>query len=106
MTGLVADPISRKHDTGWGHPEGAARFDAVMAALAEVGLLDRVEPLDVGPAAMDDLSRCHTAAYLALGQREIEAGARVLSTGDTVVGPASWAVARHAAGAESQRWRR
>jgi hypothetical protein len=32
-TALLADPIYKLHDTGPGHPEQPARFDAVLGAI-------------------------------------------------------------------------
>jgi len=97
-TVLVADPLCATHDPGRGHPEQPARFRAVMDSLESSGVaakLNRLEPRD---AVHDDLALIHTPAYLKLAQREIEAGADQLSTGDTSVGPESWKVAVRAAG--------
>jgi hypothetical protein len=39
---LIADEACKKHDSGVGHPEAIARFDAVLDGLSERGLLDRL----------------------------------------------------------------
>lgn len=99
MTGLFADPGLTRHETGPGHPERPSRYDAVMRALAEGGLLEEVDQRPVHPAEQAELERCHSAAYLNRAQHEIEAGAHELSTGDTKVCRESWEVALMAAGA-------
>ncbi len=95
-TGLLADPIYKEHDTGPGFPESAARYDAIVNALeaADLGL----ERIKSRAATEDELLLCHTAQYIKTVRRDIEAGERVLSTGDTVVCKKSLDVALAAAG--------
>jgi acetoin utilization deacetylase AcuC-like enzyme len=98
MTALLADPIYKQHDTGPGHPERPERYDAVVRALEQAGFmasLPRIHPRD---AAEDEIAACHSRAYINEVKREIAAGARELSTGDTTVGPHSLEVALKAAG--------
>lgn len=97
-TGLVADPICKKHETGWGHPECADRFDAVYAGLARAGLIDRLQGIPVRAATDDELALCHTRDYIAKVRGEIASGAHTLSTGDTSVSRHSFDVATKAAG--------
>jgi acetoin utilization deacetylase AcuC-like enzyme len=97
-TALLADPVYREHDTGPGHPEQPARYDAVMDALEESGLLDWLDRIPIRTANEDELALVHTHAYIQLAAREIRAGARELSTGDTTVGPRSLEVAQQAVG--------
>jgi acetoin utilization deacetylase AcuC-like enzyme len=94
MTALLADPISKEHVTGPGHPERPDRFDAALGSLDGLELL-RIESR---PATEDELSLCHGRKYLATAAREIPAGQRELSTGDTTVCPRSLEVALRAAG--------
>lgn len=97
-TALVADPVCREHDTGHGHPESARRFDAVVTAIDTAGLREKmavIEPRDVTSA---DLLLAHDADYVALAEREISAGARQLSTGDTTISRHSWDAALKAVG--------
>lgn len=98
MTGLIADEIAREHDTGWGHPECSERFDAVMQALKEKGILDKLHRLETRPITWEEMRRCHTPDYLSCAEHEIESGAVELSTGDTVVCGESWRVATRVAG--------
>ncbi|MBV9294434.1 MAG: histone deacetylase [Acidobacteriaceae bacterium] len=98
MTGLAADPQVKKHDTGRGHPEQPARYDAVMNRLEATGLLQNLQRIETRKAIDDDLALVHTRAYIALVEREIAQNRRQLSTGDTDISPASGDVARIAAG--------
>lgn len=97
-TGLVADPVCKIHDTGWGHPETASRYDAAYLALCRAGLIEHLEKIPARLALEHELLRCHTADYLALAQREIAGGAGTLSTGDVEICPKSWEAALYAAG--------
>ena len=97
-TGLVADPICKIHDAGWGHPETPSRYDAVFRALCTTGLIEHLEKIPARPAIESELLRAHTRDYLELARREIEGGATTLSTGDADVCPKSWSAALYAVG--------
>lgn len=94
-TAISADPFSRLHDTGAGHPERPARFDAAVRALEDLQLLH----LPARAATEEELALVHTAGYIRRVQAEIAFGARELSTGDTSIAPQSYEAALHAAGA-------
>jgi acetoin utilization deacetylase AcuC-like enzyme len=98
MTGFVADPLCREHDTGPYHPEVPERFDAVLHAVENSGLLDSLLRLPSRDATEEELQLCHTPDYLHHAEHEIRAGARKLSTGDTTVSARSWEVALRASG--------
>ena len=98
-TALIADPFCKEHQTGTSHPERPERYDAVYSALDKSGLLARLAKGEARSATTDEAALCHTRDYIALAEREITAGRRQLSTGDTAVGPKSYEVARRAAGA-------
>lgn len=97
-TGLVADPICKVHDTGWGHPESPSRYDAAYRALCMHGLIDQLEKIPCREALDRELELCHTADYLDLLEREIASGASTLSTGDAEICPHSLEAARYAVG--------
>jgi acetoin utilization deacetylase AcuC-like enzyme len=97
-TALLADPISRQHDTGLGHPEQPQRFDAVVEALDRSGLMPGLLRIDPRPATEDEIAACHGHRYIEEVHLEILSGARELSTGDTVVSADSWDVALNAVG--------
>ena len=96
---LSAPASSRGHRTPHGHPERTERFDAVLGALDASRLAERLEAADSGEADSDTLRLCHAAPYIELVEREIGAGGRILSTGDTHVSEGSLAAARMAVGA-------
>ncbi len=97
-TGLLAWPGCRRHNTGFGHPEQAARFDAVMTALAGDGLADKMTAVESRPALTEELLLSHTASYLEEVDADIASGFRMLSSGDTQICSESQEVARHAVG--------
>lgn len=93
---LFVDPDHSLHVTGPGHPERAARVDACLRALegAQVGV-DVAQP---PPAPRADLERVHPGRYLDRLEAHCRAGGGPLDP-DTSAGPASFDVARRAAGA-------
>jgi acetoin utilization deacetylase AcuC-like enzyme len=93
-TALLADPISKLHSTGPGHPEQPARFDAALRGLDEWPLT-AVPPRE---ATGDELVLCHQARYVRTAQRDVEAGRTDLSTGDTQIGPRSFEAGIRAVG--------
>ena len=95
-TALLLDPLYKAHDTGPGHPETAARYDAVTKALEPVrAKLKKIAPR---AATEDEVALCHTRAYIATAKKDVELKRGQLSTGDTSISPASWNVALQAAG--------
>ncbi len=97
-TALLMDPIVTEHLPGRDHPESPARYEAVRQSLGAAGLLETCQALTPRSATKDELALCHDPRYIDLVEREIAAGARELSTGDTSVGTHSWPVALRAAG--------
>ncbi len=93
-TALLADPVSKLHFTGPGHPERPERFDAALSGLKGLDLVT----LATRKALEDELALCHTRAYIETVKREVASGCGDLSTGDTTICPASLDVALHAAG--------
>lgn len=97
-TALLIDPVFKLHDTGPGHPERPERYDALTRAFDRAGLIESLLPVATRPATEDEIALCHTRPYIDTVKRDIAAGARELSTGDTTISPRSWEVALHAAG--------
>ena len=95
---LVLDDVFKRHDTGHGHPERPARYDAVSAAVSHVGAPDRAIRVEARLAALEHIALCHAEDYIEAARRDIESGLLQLSTGDTDVCPASFEVARLAVG--------
>ena len=95
-TALLLDPLYKAHDTGPGHPETAARYDAVTKALAP--MREKLGLLSPRAATEDEVALCHTRPYIATAKKDVELKRGQLSTGDTSISPASWNVALQAAG--------
>jgi acetoin utilization deacetylase AcuC-like enzyme len=90
---FLADPFAKRHDTGPGHPEQIARWDAAVRGLGETAYRESARA-----AHFDELALCHTSEYIRIAQRDVEAGRSVLSTGDTDICPRSFDAAIRAAG--------
>jgi acetoin utilization deacetylase AcuC-like enzyme len=99
-TGLLLDPIFKRHRTGDGHPERPERYDAITRDLQAAGLVQRLAPIGLRDVRNDELRLCHTPEYLAIVEEEIPAvrGVGYLSTGDTSVCAESLDIARKAVG--------
>lgn len=97
-TGYVSTPLSARHDTGPGHPERAARVEAIELALARSELARELERVDAPEIDLARIERVHPRGYLEKTAAAIAAGARVLDEGDTRVSADSWRAARAAAG--------
>jgi acetoin utilization deacetylase AcuC-like enzyme len=93
-TAILADSISREHDTGYGHPERPARFDAALRGVAGFPLTT----LERRAATPEELALCHTREYIRLVEREVQSGAAELSTGDAQISECSYEVAACSAG--------
>jgi len=95
-TALLLDPLFKNHDTGPGHPETSARYDAVTEALTPLAAASvRIEAREAG---VDEIALCHARGYIARARRDIAEGYRQLTTGDTAVSSDSYTVALKATG--------
>lgn len=95
---ILADPIYKQHQPGPGHPERPERYDAVMKALDESGVMKTALHVRPRAATDDELALCHTRDYIRIARRDITHGKSMLSTGDTNVGGRTLDVALSAAG--------
>ncbi|MCE5316018.1 MAG: histone deacetylase [Parachlamydia sp.] len=97
---IVADAACKSHLTGFGHPERPERFDAICTALQSTGLLRQNNWRKARRAMEDELLLCHTLGYVRTVQHEVAQTGQLamLSTGDTVICPASYDAALLAAG--------
>ena len=93
-TALAADPVSREHHPGPGHPERPERFDSALGAIADLNLLR----IPTRRATEDEIARVHGRAYIRSVDREVSHGLHELSTGDTSIGMRSFEAALHASG--------
>jgi acetoin utilization deacetylase AcuC-like enzyme len=98
-TGLVFEPLYKRHNPEADHPDSPQRYAALDQAFRAAGLLgDSIRRIGIREATDDDLRLCHTRAYLKTVQHDVHRGAETLSTGDTHLGPGSEEVARGAVG--------
>ena len=97
-TGYFTHPLFKEHDNGSGHPERAARLDAIAEAIAARPWRSRLRRFDCAPADEAAILRCHPASHIALIRRLAECGGGMID-GDTRVSPASFDAALLAAGA-------
>jgi acetoin utilization deacetylase AcuC-like enzyme len=101
-TGYLYDDVYLEHLTGEGHAESPQRLIAIREAVGRGegsdGLLGGLLPLRSAEAELEIVGLVHTPDYIELVRRECEEGATRLSTGDTNISPASYAVALAAVG--------
>ena len=71
---------------------------AILDRLRADGLADVLTPICCRAADLEAMLRCHSAQYIAVVNRDVEAGYPMLQTGDTNICPASDRVARMAVG--------
>jgi acetoin utilization deacetylase AcuC-like enzyme len=95
LTLVFIDPAFERHVTPPGHPEHAARFQAVSAGLAGLA----VEWRDCPIADDADILRCHPADYLARLRAASPAKGWARLDGETVLSPGSMEAALRAVGA-------
>jgi acetoin utilization deacetylase AcuC-like enzyme len=98
VVGYLTDPIYLKHDTGGFHPERAARLTAVDKKLKKADFWKRIASLKAAAADMARVEAAHEKSYVEKAAKEIKAGRRQLSTGDTAVSEDSLDAALWAAG--------
>lgn len=98
VTAIAADPRVRVHDLGPGHPEKPDRYTVIQNRLESSGLMTDLLAIPVRSATDDELALAHTRSYLDLVSREVAAGRRQLSTGDTDITPHSDEASRLASG--------
>ena len=101
LVGLFMDSRCKIHNTGYGHPEQPARFDAVKEGVGITSHShgDALQKLGFKPASRERILHAHELDYIKTVEREVKGGREILSTGDTNVCPGSWDVAMLAAGA-------
>lgn len=97
-TALVYDPFCEEHDTGSAHPERHDRLQWIVEALAEAGLNDSFAWMRPEPVALEWVERVHRPEYVRFLEQACREGRRVADTGDTLLCPDSFDVARVATG--------
>ena len=96
-SGIVADPVFMKHDTGPGHPERRERLERIYSMLQEQGLWEAAEKIPLREASAEELLRVHAPGHL---ERVAATAGRDRSwmDGDTPTGADSYQAALLAAG--------
>ena len=100
---IFENEACKAHDTGPGHPEQPARFDAVYKAVQEAK--KDSENLKFGEfkeIEEEVIYNTHDKAYVASVISDIESGRGILRTGDTNISEKSWEIAKLHAGAGIQ----
>ncbi|MBI5864715.1 MAG: histone deacetylase [Planctomycetes bacterium] len=96
---IVHDPVFKRHDTGFGHPERPARLDAVGAALEWSGVLPGALRIEPRPIAFEDLVRLHDSAYIRRVEQACQESRDHLDEADCIICPETYQTALRAAGA-------
>ena len=96
-TGIHFDAVYERHDTGPHHPESAARYRVLAAALDE--LPPEFVRLPGRRATVSEILLAHEHYYHDLVYRDVESFAEQLRTGDTAICEESYDVALEATGA-------
>jgi len=97
-TSLVEDDIYLKHDTGEFAWENIRRLKALHDGLKDANLIDSLHPLTPQKAELEWVELVHRKEYVEIVKRDAESGAKVLSTGHTLLSKDSYNVALWAVG--------
>jgi acetoin utilization deacetylase AcuC-like enzyme len=94
--GVVYDPVYLQHDTGE-HPENRKRLEAITGRLRHSGVWGELDLITPRQASVDELYAVHSPQLIErVREMSLEGGG--MMDPDTVVSPASYEVARYAAG--------
>jgi len=97
-TALLEDDIYLKHDTGELAWENIRRLKALHDGLKDADLLGSLHPLTPQKADLEWVELVHRKEYIEIVKRDAENGAKVLSTGHTLLSKDSYDVALWAVG--------
>jgi acetoin utilization deacetylase AcuC-like enzyme len=97
-TGLIYHADYLKHDTGPGHPERAARLEAIMEHLKKSPLFPELFLVTPQLAAVEAVARNHSREYIGHVSEVCARGPGLLDYGDTAVSSQSYQVALLAVG--------
>ena len=95
---LYTHPSCLQHDTGFGHPESAARLTAILNVL-KTSPFAALEWRDAPAATDEQLLRIHPPEHLKYIFSRIPKREHYALDGDTIISAQSGIAARHAAGA-------
>jgi acetoin utilization deacetylase AcuC-like enzyme len=102
-TAFYSHPDCRGHDMGDGHPECAARLDAIEDHLIATGLVAALAQCEAPAVALSDVALAHESRFVGelrdVLERVAAAGGRRAIDPDTIAAPGTWAAVVRAAGA-------
>lgn len=98
ITTVYTHPSALKHDTGFSHPERIGRMETILALLDKAPF-DTLIRGTVTPASEEQLLLAHRYDYIERIQESIPDRGHTQVDADTILSPASWEAALHAAGA-------
>jgi acetoin utilization deacetylase AcuC-like enzyme len=99
MLNIYTNPIFYKHDTGFGHPETAARLDAALAGVARAGLAGRITRETTEHRDTNRLiAKVHSADYERSLEEASRSGMRLFHSIDNPMSSQTFAAARTAVG--------
>nr|MEE4268802.1 histone deacetylase [Candidatus Krumholzibacteria bacterium] len=96
MTAIVHDPENIAHHH-LDHPERPERYQAILEALSNRGLLERMADVPLREATSEEMARVHDHVLVSRIEEALLKGGGMLDP-DTYCTPASWDIARRAAG--------
>lgn len=97
-TALIHHPIYKEHDTGFGHPETALRYEVIINAIkADDELSERLLEIKPDPVTKGLIQAAHTPQHFKRVEQAFEEGWGQLDM-DTVISPKSYDAALFAAG--------
>jgi acetoin utilization deacetylase AcuC-like enzyme len=96
--GWVYSPLFLRHDTGRSHVERAERLQVIVQSLRQTGLLNRMLPIDFGPASAEQLALVHEPAYIELVRLMCDEQFGFIGSQETTICPYSYDAAALAAG--------
>ena len=102
---FTTHPQFLAHDTGPGHPERAARLQAVHDGIDASGVAEALVRFEPRPATRDEIARVHPEPFLGRLAAFTDSGGGNIDP-DTVAVPASYAAALLAAGSGLEAVRR
>jgi acetoin utilization deacetylase AcuC-like enzyme len=97
-TALIHHPIYKEHDTGFGHPETALRYEVIINAIkADTVLNENLVEITPKPVTKGLIQAAHTPQHFKRVEQAFEEGWGQLDM-DTVISPRSFDAALFAAG--------
>ena len=100
MLKIYTHSVFARHNTGFDHPERAARLDAAIEGVARAGLTDSiVRDAEAHPETDRIIHKVHSADYARDFDDAVRAGSRYFHSIDNPISSASFAAARTAVGA-------